>query len=153
MSEANTHAFFAPETQGIIRCAASTPRVRTADIAFNTGAVIAEAQRAEAAGVDLVVFPELCVTGYAIEDLHMQAAILDAAEAGVAQIVAASKGLRPLLLIGAPLRRNGRIYNCACAIADGRLLGVVPKSFLPNYREFYEKRWFADGRECQGIEI
>ncbi len=77
-------------------------------------------------------------------------ALLDAAEAAVAEIAAASAGLSPVLLIGAPLRHNGRLYNCALAIAGGKLLGAVPKSYLPNYREFYEKRWFAIGDQCQG---
>jgi NAD+ synthase (glutamine-hydrolysing) len=131
---------------GFLRVAAATPRVLTADVAFNRDAVLAEATRADAAGVDLVVFPELCVSSYALDDLLLQAALLDAAEEAVGAIVAASESLAPVLLVGAPLRREGRLYNCALAIARGRLLGVAPKSFLPNYREYYEKRWFAHGR-------
>ena len=117
--------------------------MRTADVAFNRDGIIDEARRAHAAHVDLLVYPELCVSSYAIDDLHLQSALLDAVEAAVGEIVAASAGLTPVLLIGAPLRHDGRLYNCALAIADGRLLGAVPKSYLPNYREFYEKRWFA----------
>src|SRR5690606_11737404 len=114
---------------------------------------IEEAQRAHEAQVDLLVYPELCVSSYAIDDLHLQSALLDAVEAAVLQIAEASTGLSPVLLIGAPLRHNGRLYNCAIAIADGRLLGVVPKSYLPNYREFYEKRWFAAGLSIIGQAI
>jgi NAD+ synthase (glutamine-hydrolysing) len=85
--------------------------------------------------------------------LHLQDAVLDATEAGIAAIVEASTKLKPVLLIGAALRRNGRLYNCALAIARGRILGVVPKQFLPNYREYYEKRWFASGLGLTGLDI
>src|SRR4029079_3501574 len=105
------------------------------------------------AHVDLVVYPELCVSSYAIDDLHLQSALLDAAERAVGEIAAASVGLSPVLLIGAPLRKDGRLYNCAIPIADGQVLGAVPKSYLPNYREFYEKRWFASGLNIVGQSI
>lgn len=145
--------FYNAHSHGFVRIATSTPQVRTADVAFNRDAVLAEAQRAHDAHVDLVVYPELCVSSYAIDDLHMQAALLDAVEVAVGAIISASANLSPLLLIGAPLRRNGKLFNCALAIAGGRLLGVVPKSFLPNYREYYEKRWFAHGRSVVGQDI
>ena len=138
---------------GFVRVAASTPHVRPADVGFNRDAILAEARRAHDAHVDLAVFPELSVSSYAIDDLHQQTALLDAVEAAVAAIVSASAELLPLLLIGAPLRHRGRLYNCALAISRGRLLGVVPKSFLPNYREYYEKRWFAHGRNIAGQTI
>jgi len=150
---AGSHPFYSLHSHGLVRVAASTPQVRTADVAFNCEGVIAEAKRAHAAHVDLLVYPELSVSSYAIDDLHLQIAMLDAVEASVLEIVAASRDLCPLLLIGAPLRHNGRIYNCALAIHRGKLLGVIPKSYLPNYREYYEKRWFANGRLIQGIEI
>ncbi len=143
--EQRSHPFFDIHTHGFVRVATSTPQVRTADVSFNRDAIIEEARRADAAHVDLLVYPELCVSSYAIDDLLMQSALLDAVEEAVAAIAAASAGLSPVMLIGAPLRKDGRIYNCALAIADGKLLGVVPKSYLPNYREFYEKRWFASG--------
>lgn len=146
-------SFHSIHRHGFVRVATSTPKVRTADVAFNTAAVIAQAELAHEAHVDLVVYPELCVSSYALDDLHLQSALLDAVEAALAEIAAASAKLTPVLLVGAPLRRNGRVYNCALAIAGGRILGAVPKSFLPNYREFYEKRWFADGRSIQGLNI
>ena len=149
----DSHSFFSPSTHGLIRVATSTPHVRTADIAFNIDGILAEARRADRCSVDLLVYPELCISSYALDDLHLQSALLDRAEKGVGDIVEASRNLRPVLLVGAPLRRNGRIYNCALAIAHGRLLGVIPKSYLPNYREFYEKRWFANGRSIQGLTI
>ncbi len=145
--------FLAMHRHGFVRVGTCAPRVRPADVAFNRDAVIAEARRADAGRVDLAVFPELCVSSYAIDDLHLQTALLDAVEAAVAEIVAASADLAPVLLIGAPLRRAGRLYNCALAISRGALLGVVPKSYLPNYREFYEKRWFAPGRDVAGATI
>jgi len=150
---AKTHRFHAAHAHGFVRVAASTPKVRTADVAFNRDAILAEAKRAHDAHVDLAVFPELCVSSYALDDLHLQSPLLDAVERAVADIIAASASLAPVLLIGAPLRHNGRVYNCALAIAAGRLIGVVPKSYLPNYREFYEKRWFANGRMIRGKSI
>ena len=140
-------------THGFVRVATCTPCVRPADVAGNTASIIEEARHAHDAGVDLAVYPELCVTGYAIDDLHLQQAVIDAAEAAVGRIVAASEGLAPVLVIGAPVQRNGRLYNCALAIANGRLLGAVPKSYLPNYREFYEKRQFTRGHNCHGLDV
>ena len=133
-----SHPFYDMHSHGFVRVATATPRVRTGDVAFNVQGILAEAVKADAQNVDLVVYPELCVSSYAIDDLHLQGALLDAVEQAVGAIVAASAKLSPVLLIGAPLRRNGKIFNCALAIAGGKLLGVVPKSFLPNYREFYE---------------
>jgi NAD+ synthase (glutamine-hydrolysing) len=147
------HPFFDMHRHGFVRAATSTPRVRTADVSYNRDGIIAEARRAHDCHVDLLVYPELCVSSYAIDDLHLQTALLDAVESAIGEIVQASAGLSPVLLIGAPLRHNGRLYNCALAIADGRLLGIVPKSYLPNYREFYEKRWFASGMNLAGQYI
>ncbi len=153
MNKRETHPFYAMHRHGFARVATATPCVRTADVPYNRDAIIAEAKRADEAHVDLLVYPEMSLSSYALDDLHMQNALLDAVESAIAEIAAASAELSPLLLIGAPLRRNGRIYNCALAIAKGRVLGAVPKSYLPNYREFYEKRWFAHGRNVQGVSI
>ncbi len=148
-----THPFFDFHTHGMVRVATSTPKVRTADVAYNARAIVEEAGRAGKSQVDLLLYPELCLSSYALDDLHVQSALLDAVEAHLAQVVEASRDIPTVLVIGAPLRRNGRIYNCAVAIARGVVLGVVPKSYLPNYREYYEKRWFAHGRECVGLTI
>ena len=147
------HSFFDMHKQGFVRVGTSTPCCRPADVAYNTAGVISEAKRAHECHVDLLVYPELTLSSYAIDDLHLQAALLDRVERGVAEVVEASAELSPVLVIGAPLRRNGKIYNCALVIAGGELLGAVPKSYLPNYREFYEKRYFAHGRECQDLWI
>lgn len=148
-----THPFFDMHTHGFVRVATCTPCVRPADIAGNTESILTEARRAHDAGVDLAVYPELCVTGYAIDDLHLQTAVIDAAEAAVGRIIEESAGLTTVLVIGAPVRRGHRLYNCALAIANGRLLGAVPKSYLPNYREFYEKRQFTRGHNCHGLDV
>jgi NAD+ synthase (glutamine-hydrolysing) len=148
-----TDAFAAFHNHGFVRIAAATPRVRVADAAFNATETIALAREADAAGVDLVVFPELGLSSYAVDDLHLQEALLDAVEAGLTEFVTASQSFAPVFLVGAPLRRRGRLYNAAIVVSRGRVLGVVPKIFLPNYREYYEKRWFASGWGVAGLDI
>ena len=150
---AKTHPFYSLHRQGMIRAGVCTPIATSGDPAANAKATIELAKAGDEAGADLLVFPELNVTSYAVDDLHLQDALLDATEAGIAAIVEASAKLKPVLLVGAALRRNGRVYNCALAIARGRILGVVPKIFLPNYREYYEKRWFASGLGLTGLSI
>ncbi|MEX3317126.1 NAD(+) synthase [Sulfitobacter sp. PS-8MA] len=150
MSSTDTASFASYHRHGFIRVAASTPRVRPADVSFNRDSLLEEMRRADATRVDLMVCPELCLSSYAIDDLHLQDALLTAVEEAIAVLVEESADLKPVTLIGAPLRRDGRLYNCAIALSRGRILGVVPKSYLPNYREFYEKRWFAHGRATEG---
>jgi NAD+ synthase (glutamine-hydrolysing) len=139
--------------QGLVRVAAATPVVATADPARNARATVDLARQADAEGVDLVVFPEMGLSSYAIDDLFLQDALLDAVEAAVVAVRDATRNLSPVLLVGAPLRRSGRLYNTAVVISHGEILGVVPKTFLPNYREYYEKRWFASGAGTAGQEI
>ena len=153
MADRQDHPFYNRHTHGFVRVATSTPKVRTADVPYNAQGIIEQARMADAQDVDLLLYPELCLSSYVLDDLHLQTALLDAVETHLAEVVAASRDLRPVLAIGAPLRHNNRIYNCAIAIADGEILGVVPKSFLPNYREFYEKRWFSHGRDCVGLTM
>ncbi len=153
MTDSSPNRFYSIHEHGLVRVAASTPDVRTADVSFNRDAILDQAKRAHDAHVDLLVYPELCLSSYAIDDLHLQLAMVEAVETAVGEIVEATRDLNSLLLIGAPLRHNDRLYNCALAIHRGRLLGAVPKSYLPNYREFYEKRWFANGRMIEGLEI
>jgi len=130
---------------GFVRVAACTTRTALADPATNAATILGMARSCHAQGVALAVFPELGISGYAISDLLQQTALLDAVEAAVDTIVIASASLLPLLLVGAPIRHQGALYNCALAIHGGRLLGVVPKIHLPNYREFYEPRHFVSG--------
>ena len=145
--------FFSIHAQGMVRVAAATPLASVGDPAFNAAQILALAREADGAAADLMVFPELSLSSYAISDLLLQDALLDAVEAELAGLVEASAGLCPALLVGAPLRRNGRLYNTAVVIHRGTILGVVPKSYLPNYREYYEKRWFAPGAGLSGLEI
>ncbi|MGL4314021.1 MAG: NAD(+) synthase [Sphingomonas sp.] len=147
------HPFYSIHRHGLIRVAAATPQATVGNPAANAAAAIELAKQAHAANVDLMVFPELNLSSYAIDDLHMQTVQQEAVEAAVAAVVAASAKLKTVLVVGAALRRNGRLYNCALAIARGRILGVVPKTFLPNYREFYEKRLFASGHGLTGLDI
>jgi len=148
-----TDRFLSIHAHGLVRVAAATPAASAGDVAANAASILDLARQADAAGADLVVYPELCLTSYAIDDLHLQEALLDRVEAELAGLVAASAKLKPVLLVGAALRRSGRLYNCAVVIARGRVLGVVPKSYLPNYREYYEKRWFAPGIGLKGLSI
>ena len=148
-----THPFYALASHNMLRVAAATPPASVGDTSANADATIALAKEADAQGVDLLVFPELNLTSYAIDDLHMQTAQQRATLAAVEAVRAASESLTPMLLVGAALVRNGRLFNCALAISRGRVLGVVPKTFLPNYREYYEKRWFASGMGLTGLTI
>jgi NAD+ synthase (glutamine-hydrolysing) len=153
MAANGTHSFYDRRNHGFVRVATSTPGTRTADVAHNIAGVISEAKRAHAAGVDLLVYPELTLSSYAIDDLHLQAALLDRVERGIAEVIEASADLATVLVLGAPLRRHDKLYNCAVVIAGGELLGAVPKSYLPNYREFYEKRYFTHGRDTRDLWI
>ncbi|HEX9946892.1 MAG TPA: NAD(+) synthase [Allosphingosinicella sp.] len=145
--------FEAIHRHGFVRVAAASPTGSAGDVTFNVDQAIALAEDADRRGCDLVVYPELNISSYAVDDLFLQEAFLDAVEDGIARFRDSTATLAPVLVIGAPLRRNGRLYNCALVVARGRILGVVPKSFLPNYREYYEKRWFVSGIGLNGIDI
>lgn len=150
---ANPLPFESAYRHGFARIAACTIAVAIADPDANADAVLAAAREADADGVAVAVFPELCLTGYAIDDLVMQDAVLDAVEAALVRLAEASTDLLPLLIVGAPLRHRNRLYNCAVIIHRGEVLGVVPKSYLPTYREFYERRWYAPGDDQDGEYI
>ncbi|PWC34076.1 NAD(+) synthase [Azospirillum sp. TSO35-2] len=138
---------------GFARVAACTTRCTPADPAANLAAVLEAARDCHDRAVAVALFPELALSGYAIDDLLMQDPLIDAVERAVLDLVAASADLMPLLLVGAPLLHEGRLYNAAVAVQRGRLLGVVPKVHLPNYREFYERRQFASGAGTEGGTI
>ena len=131
--------------QGFARVAAITLLVRPADPAANAVAVLEQVRSAQDQGVAITLFPEMSLTGYAIDDLYLQDVLLTATLAAVETIRAASEELAPVIVVGAPLRQGTRLYNCAVVIQGGGVLGVVPKSYLPTYREFYDRRWFAPG--------
>jgi len=150
MAKRNFHSL---HSHGMVRIGTCTPVATVGDPAANAEATIALARQGDAAGADLLLFPELNVTSYAIDDLHLQDAMVAATQAALAAIVAASADLKPVLIVGAALVHSARLYNCAVVVARGRVLGVVPKTFLPNYREYYEKRWFAPGLGITGLTI
>ena len=138
---------------GFARVAACTARCIPADPAANAAAILRLAEHCSAEGAALAVFPELSISGYAIDDLLLADAVQTATEQALLTLIAHSAELLPLLVVGAPLRHGARLYNCAVAIHRGCLLGVVPKVHLPNYREFYEKRHFASGDGTAGQSI
>jgi NAD+ synthase (glutamine-hydrolysing) len=142
--------FFSPYRHQFVRVAACVPQVAIADPARNADQALALVANGDKQGVALMVFPELCLSAYAIDDLLFQDAVLDAVEREIGRLVTASKKLSPVFVVGAPLRRQGRLYNCGLAIHRGRLLGAVPKVFLPSYREFYERRHFTSGEGVRG---
>ena len=130
---------------GFLKAAALSPALRVADCAYNAGQIAEAMQACAGRGIKLAVFPELALTGYTCGDLFFQQALQQAALQGLAQILQASKGLDLIALVGLPVAVNGKLYNCAAVVCGGRLLGLVPKTCLPNYGEFYEKRHFAPG--------
>jgi len=138
---------------GFARVAACTIPIALADPAANAEAVLDAARECDADKTAVAVFPELCLTGYSIDDLLMQDAVLDSVEAALEHLAAASADLFPILVVGAPLRHRNRLYNCAVVIHRGQIIGVAPKGHLPTYREFYERRWFAAGEPWSGEPI
>jgi NAD+ synthase (glutamine-hydrolysing) len=147
--------FYSAYAQGFARVAAVTLPVHLADPAANAAAVIEQARACHDDHVAVAVFPELCLTGYSVDDLFLQDTLLATVEEAVAEIVAASADLMTALVIGAPVVQGNRVYNCAVVVHRGSILGVAPKSYLPNYREFYERRWFAPGddRELEWVTL
>lgn len=145
--------FYSAYAHGFARVAAVTLPVAIADPATNAARTIEQARACHDEGVAVAVFPELGLTGYAVDDLFLQDVLLDAVQAALGEIVAASADLMSVLVVGAPLRKGNRIFNCGVVIHRGTVLGVAPKSFLPTYREFYEARWFASGEDQRGEEI
>ena len=142
--------FYSVYRQGFVRVAACTHHTFLADPASNAESVLGLARACHDENVALAVFPELTLSGYSIEDILLQDALLDAVEDALLDIVVASADLLPVLVVGAPLRYRHRIYNTAVVIHRGRVLGVAPKSYLPTYREFYERRQVAAGDDVRG---
>ena len=139
--------------QGFARIAAVTAPVAPANPAKNAQTTIALLHEAQAQGVAVAVFPELNLTGYAIDDLFLQEVLLEQTLAAIESVRQASAELTVMAVVGAPLRQGNRLYNCALAIQGGRVYAVAPKTFLPNYREFYEKRHFASGASANATSI
>jgi NAD+ synthase (glutamine-hydrolysing) len=145
--------FFSLYSHGMLRAGAAPIRIALADPEANAAQVVETLKRADAAGAGLAVFPELCLSGYAIDDLLQQAVVLDGVLAAIESVRAASADLGVVAVVGAPLREGGKLYNCAVVIYRGAVLGVVPKAYLPSYREFYERRHFTPGLGVEGRMI
>jgi NAD+ synthase (glutamine-hydrolysing) len=140
-------------SHGFVRVAAAVPHMRIGDPAFNAEHTLGLARQASDEHAALVIFPELGLSGYSIDDLLHQGALLDAVVLALESVVASSESLEPVLVVGAPLRFEYGVFNTAVVIHRGRVLGVVPKSYLPEYREFYEKRQFRAARDAVGDRI
>ncbi|MBI4408934.1 MAG: NAD(+) synthase [Gemmatimonadetes bacterium] len=145
--------FDSPYAHGFVRVAVCIPSVRVADPAYNVERTLGLARRASELSAAVALFPELGLSAYSNEDLHQQDALLGGVGAALARLVAGSRDLSPVLLVGAPLRFEGKLFNCAVVIYRGRVLGIVPKSYLPNYREFYEARQFSPARAAVSREV
>lgn len=145
--------FFSAYDQGFARVAACTVPTAIADPRANAATIIEQVRACAADAVAVAAFPEMSLTGYAIDDLVLQDAVLEDVEAALGEIAAATADLLPMVIVGAPLRKGLRLYNCAVVMHRGVVLGVAPKSYLPNYREFYDKRYFAPGDDQRGESI
>jgi NAD+ synthase (glutamine-hydrolysing) len=146
-------SFFSPYRHQLSRIGACVPHVAVTEPRRNVDNVLALLVEGDQARVGLMVFPELCLSAYAIDDLLFQDAVLDEVARQVDRLIGASGELFPIFVVGAPLRSQGHLYNCGVVIHRGALLGVVPKVFLPNYREFYERRHFTSGDGVVGQSI
>jgi NAD+ synthase (glutamine-hydrolysing) len=148
-------SFFSPYRHQFVRVGACVPHVAVVDPRQNADNVLGLLASGDTARIALMVFPELGLSAYAIDDLLFQDAVLDEVERQLERLVSASRDLFPVFVVGAPLRHRGHLYNCGVAIHRGRVLGIAPKVFLPNYREFYERRHFTSGEDVVGrlIEI
>jgi len=147
------HPFYSIYNHGFVRVAVCVPSLRVANPIYNSERTLALAQRAAAEGAAVALFPELGISAYSSEDLFHQETLLNASIEALATVVEGSKSLSPVLLVGAPLRFEGKLFNCAVVIYRGQVLGIVPKSYLPNYREFYEKRQFTAARNAVSNEV
>ena len=141
---------------GFVKVAARTPEVSVADVSFNVESCLLQIKEACTDGAKVVVLPELCLTGYTCEDLFWQDTLLDAAQRGLYELAEKTAPLDALIFVGVPWRVHGKLYNCAAALCSGELLALVPKTFIPNYNEFYEMRHFAPAPnygECEMIDV
>jgi NAD+ synthase (glutamine-hydrolysing) len=139
------------ENFGFIKVASASPKLKVANTDYNIYEIEKMMREADEKGAAIIVFPELCITAYTCNDLFLQRKLLEKAKSALFELLDKTKDLDILAVVGLPLSIDGRLYNCAAAIQRGRILGVVPKMFLPNYKEFYEKRWFTSGHEISKV--
>jgi len=138
---------------GMIRVAAAVPETKVGNVDFNVKAITSLMNLAQSRQAEIVVFPELCLTAYSCGDLFRQTALLNEAERGLAAVTEYSQKLPLAVIVGTPVRSGNRLFNAAVVIQQGRILGVVPKSYLPNHNEFYEQRWFSSGFDAGVTEV
>jgi NAD+ synthase (glutamine-hydrolysing) len=138
---------------GFVNVAAAVPMVKVADVEYNVQQVESIIAQAEGRGVEVIVFPELCLTGYTCQDLFREQLLLDRAEEAVLMLLDFTRKLDIVSIVGTPIIINGLLYNCAVIIQGGSIMGIVPKTYLPNYGEFYEKRWFASAQDLNDTDI
>ena len=138
---------------GFVKVAAAVPAIKVADVDYNVQQIESLLAQAEGKGVEMMVTPELCLTGYSCQDLFREQLLLDKVEEGIVQLLDFTRKLDCILIVGAPICINALLYNCAVVIQRGTVLGVVPKTYLPNYGEFYEKRWFASAQDLNPTDI
>lgn len=138
---------------GFITVAAAIPSVKVADTEYNIKQIEDFVAQAEGRGVEIIVFPELSVTGYSCQDLFLQQLLVEQAEVAVMQLLDFSRKLDIICIVGAPVNISGSLYNCAVVIQHGVILGIIPKTYLPNYGEFYEKRWFTSSKDLKSTDI
>ena len=138
---------------GFIKVAAGVPVVKVADVEYNVLQIESLIAQAEGRGVEIIVFPELCITGYSCQDLFREQLLLDKAEEGLMLLLDFTRKLDIISVVGLPVVVNGLLYNCAAVIQRGAILGLVSKTYLPNYGEFYEKRWFASAQDLMPQDV
>lgn len=141
------------DSLGFVRIAAAAPPLRVGDVDYNVHAIMDFARRADAEGARIMVFPELGITGYTAGDLFRQRLLLEQAALGLDAIIRASKKIKTIVLVGLPISHEGKLFNVAAVVHCGRLWGFVPKLYIPGYKEFYEERWFASGRDRRSPEV
>ena len=138
---------------GFVRCGAVVPKLKVADIDFNVSEIIKQIKQADSKKVQIVCFPELCITGYSCADLFYQDVLIENAKSGLNKILEETKNINIITILGMPIKAENQLFNTAVVIQKGEILGIVPKTFIPNYAEFYEKRWFASSKNAKQNEI
>jgi NAD+ synthase (glutamine-hydrolysing) len=138
---------------GFIKVAAAIPAVKVADVTYNIQQIESLIAQAEGQHVEMIVFPELCITGYSCQDLFRDQLLIDKAEEGLLMLLDFTRKLDVICIVGLPVQIGSLLYNCAAVVQGGTLLGLVPKTYLPNYGEFYEKRWFAAASDLRPQDI
>ena len=138
---------------GFVKVAAAVPAVKVADVEYNVQQIESLIAQAEGRGIEVMVLPELCITGYTCQDLFKEQALIDRTEQGIMVLLDFTRKLDIITVVGLPVVINSLLYNCAAVIQGGQLLGIVPKTYLPSYAEFYEKRWFASAQDLNPTDI